>query len=344
MDTILSKNKSNVLKFIAVVLMILFHTFAFSERIEGYSYISLLSINNVPFEFYISKIGQICVSIFIFLSGYGMYIKYGNQKKVYRNIFEKLFRFYLNYCTVFLIFIPLGIIMGKYSFNLKYLLLNFIGIKSSYNGEWWFVRLYVMLLILYPIFKYIVNKFNVYFVLIFSFIINILGFIITKISIILSSDSIIIELIAILLGGQFLFLFGMCIAKYSFFNKMKMKLKFNKNKYILFSFILIILIQLLINVRIIGKISELILVPILCFFIANGISNNNKLSELGKYSTNMWLTHSFFIYYLFPNITFRFKYSILILLWVIIISFICSYLVSKLVYLELKFINFKNKK
>ncbi|WP_283672573.1 acyltransferase family protein [Clostridium perfringens] len=341
MDTILTKNKSNILKFIAVILMILFHTFAFPERIKDYQYISIMTVNNIPIETYIGEIGKICVSIFVFLSGYGMYIKYKGKEKVYKSLFNKLFRFYINYWTVFIIFIPIGIIMHKYNFNIKEILLNFVGIKSTYNGEWWFVRLYVMLVLLYPLFTFIVNRLNVYIILLISFIINVLGFGITKISIILNDNYIILDLIGILLGAQFLFLLGMCIAKYAFFNKVTKKLNFKKSKYIILSFLILFLIFILRNVSVIGPTTELILVPMLCFFIANSVSNNNKISNLGKYSNNMWLTHSFFIYYLFPNIIFKFKYSILILLLVIFISMVCSFIINKIVRLELSIIKVK---
>ncbi|EOU1135903.1 acyltransferase family protein [Clostridium perfringens] len=113
MDTILTKNKNQILKFIAVILMILFHTFAFPERIRNYKVISIMVVNNIPIESYIGIFGGICVSIFIFLSGYGMYIKYRDKKKIYKLIFYKLFRFYVNYWTVFLIFIPIGVFMKK---------------------------------------------------------------------------------------------------------------------------------------------------------------------------------------------------------------------------------------
>lgn len=55
---------------------------------------------------------------------------------------------------------------------------------------------------------------------------------------------------------------------------------------------------------------------------------------LGKHSTNMWLTHSFFCYYYFQGVTYYPKISILILTWLIILSLSSSYLiiyVSKLI-------------
>lgn len=267
-----------------------------------------------------------------------MYIKYRDKKKIYKLIFYKLFRFYVNYWTVFLIFIPIGVFMKKYSFNFKYILLNFIGLKSTYNGEWWFIRLYVMLILLYPLFTFFINKFNTYMILSVSFIINILGFGITKFLIISKNNYIILDLISILLGGQFLFILGICIAKYAVFNKITEKLKFKKIQYVISCILLSILIGILVNVSIVGEISKLILVPFLCFTIANSLEDNNSLSKFGKYSTNMWLTHSFFIYYLFQDTTFKFKYSILILLWTIFISMLCSSIINKIVKIELRLI------
>lgn len=314
LDRIITKNKSESLKFIAVILMILLHTFAFPERIDKFGFISFFTINNVPVEVYIGRFGEICVSIFIFLSGYGMYIKYRDNSCIYKNIFNKLFKFYINYWTVFMIFIPIGIYMNKYVLNLKQLLLNFIGLKSTYNGEWWFIRLYIMLILLYPVFVKLICKYNKYWILILSFLMNIIGFGATKIFINIGNKYIIFDLISILIGGQFLFLLGIIVAKYGIFNNWNIKLNLSKNIYCIITFVISITIAILVNISIVGEISKLILVPILCYTIANSINDNNILSNFGKYSTNMWLMHSFFIYYLFQDFTFKLKYSVLILI------------------------------
>lgn len=58
MDTIISKSKSDLLKVIAIIFMVTFHTFAFQDRIKEVSYISIYNIQgNIPIEYLLSKCG-----------------------------------------------------------------------------------------------------------------------------------------------------------------------------------------------------------------------------------------------------------------------------------------------
>ena len=104
MDKIITKNKSKSIKFIAVCLMITYHLFAFPARIVEVSYNSLFEIGGQTIEFYISRAGGICVGMFTFLSGYGLYISY-NKNISYKGIFKRIYNFYKKYWLVFFIFI-----------------------------------------------------------------------------------------------------------------------------------------------------------------------------------------------------------------------------------------------
>ena len=159
MDKIITKNKSRSIKFLAVCLMITYHLFAFPARIMAVSYNSLFEIGGQTIEFYISRAGGICVGMFTFLSGYGLYISY-NKNISYKGIFKRIYNFYKKYWLVFFIFILGGFVLGKYKFNLTQFILNFIGLEDSYNGEWWYVRLYIMLLLSYPIINKILDRYN----------------------------------------------------------------------------------------------------------------------------------------------------------------------------------------
>ncbi|MEG1311464.1 MAG: acyltransferase [Romboutsia sp.] len=327
-DNLISKNKSLSLKFVAVILMILFHTFAFPDRIKDVEYISLLKINGQAIEFYIAKLGIICVGMFTFLSGYGLYVSY-NKNVTYKGVLKRIYNIYLNYWVVFIIFIPIGLYMNRYVFNLKQFIMNFIGISDSYNGEWWFLRLYIMLLIMYPLIIKITKKLDKYIILSISLLVNIIGLILSKIFILMGVKSIIINLVVIFLRGQFLFILGIIIAKYGIYTKLKNKIGLSKKGYYIFLTFILVVTSLIIEVQVIDEVAKLILVPIIIFILANIISENSILSKLGKHSTNMWLTHSFFCYYLFQEITFIMKYSIVIIIQLIFITIIVSIIVNK---------------
>ena len=61
--------------------MITYHLFAFPARIVEVSYNSLFEIGGQTIQFYISRAGGICVGMFTFLSGYGLYISYNKGRE-----------------------------------------------------------------------------------------------------------------------------------------------------------------------------------------------------------------------------------------------------------------------
>ena len=331
-DALITKSKSLSIKFIAVVFMIILHTFAFPNRIKNVDYTSMLILGEIPIEYYIGRLGSICVGMFTFLSGYGLYISLGKNIN-YKSILKKIYNIYLNYWIVFLIFIPIGIGIGRYSFDINELLLNFIGIKDSYNAEWWFLRLYVMLLLIYPIFIKIIDKYNKNIIITLSFLINIGGYGLTKIIYMMGIKSFIISSIVLILGGQFLFVLGVIVAKYGVFNWLKIKLKFSRLVWILSLIGITLAMLVTVDIPVIGEVLKLIFIPIFIFILAIVISEKSSLSILGKHSTNMWLTHSFFCYYLFQKLTFASKYSILILLQQVIVTIIISIIINKILIL-----------
>lgn len=342
-DGVISKNKSNTLKVIAIIFMVILHTFAFPSRIENVQYISLYTFKDGrTIEQIIATFGGICVPMFLFLSGYGLYVVY-KEKVTYKSMLKRLLNLYKNYWVIMFIFIPIGLVIGKYRFSLRELILNTLAIGNSYNAEWWFLRLYICLILLYPVILKTINKYDKNFIIIVSFILNIVGFGITKISLLLNIKSFITDMLAILLGGQFVFILGIIVCKYSLFDFFNKRLNINKLKSILMLIVTSILIMLLINISVVGEIAKLILVPIFIYSMSNAISDNNVLSIFSKHSTNVWLIHSFFCYYLFQQIAFAPRCSIVIIFWILILSVGCSIIVNRILDM-LNRINFKSIK
>lgn len=119
--------------------------------------------------------------------------------------------------------------------------MNFIGLEDSYNGEWWYVRLYIMLLLSYPMINKILDRYNYKFVLISSFLINIVGYGITTLSAIFNIKLRLLALLALFLGGQFLFILGVVIGKYGLFNRLNEKINIKRKTYIYLSIVTFLL-------------------------------------------------------------------------------------------------------
>lgn len=331
MDTVISKNKSLAIKFIAALFIVLTHIFPKVGESNKLKYISLFTLNGYPIEQYIGCVGGICVVMFTFLSGYGMYISYGKKEVKFKEILKKILKLYINYWVILIIFIPIGGWLGVYQINIKEIILNITAIDTSYNHPAWFIRLYLLLMLFYPIIIKCINIYNKNLIIFMSFIITIFGMALTKLYYTLGINNIFIDLISIFLGGQFSFVLGIIIAKYALFNKVQERIQFKKSYYFIMFIAIIIFMAITLNIPVIGELVKLIVTPVFIFIMSNIMSENTFISKLGKHSTNIWLMHAFFYDYLFSDFIFFPRYSIIIILQLTILLILLSIIINKII-------------
>lgn len=323
-------DKTHTAKGLAIILMLIHHLFTFQGRIIPPSeYIPTLYF--IDLEFFIGRFGKICVSIFLFLSGFGLLES--SKKKTTKSIFKRMLNIYLIYWFYFIIFIGIGFLFFKnntlwdssekqFPFSMGSLLTNFLGITHSYNMEWWFYKFYVSLLVIFPIFFKLLKKTPIILFLssLIIYCITLLPFI----NIFIMSNSnyyLLTKFIHQFCYWQFSFIIGIYFAEYkifdrSFFSNLLWK------KYI--DFIIIILIIIYRNYT---HFFEPIITPIFILSSINLISDiklKPLIILLGKYSLPMWLTHSFLCYYYFQRIIYFPKIGILVLINLILISLVIS--------------------
>ena len=328
-DKYLSIDDSTVMKAIAILLMLSHHLWTFPERIAGGPLESLISFSNLPLTVHLGVFGKICVSMFFFLGGYGLYRRYFGKRY---NIVERLKKLYFAYWKVFLIFVPIGFIffsnqdaycqdVGVYTafseFSIKEFVLNFFGFVSTYNREWWFLLSYAIALILFPLIRKIVDY--------LSFYLNL--FIVIIISVLLTNffQS---EPYAICFG------MGVIVAKHRLLDSV---CDLAKSKKILnpVTDILVWLFVIILRLKVIGEQLDIFFVPILTIVSINFVNKlsilKKSLSALGKRSTNMWLIHTFFCYYfgITAKIVAAPRYAILALIVLFAMSYAASILVEK---------------
>lgn len=72
-----TRNDTKVVKGIAIILMLMHHLWAFPERLPTNMQINIFNIklNDIDLLQQIGMFGKICVPIFMFLGGYGLYKK-----------------------------------------------------------------------------------------------------------------------------------------------------------------------------------------------------------------------------------------------------------------------------
>lgn len=306
----LSLNDTLVMKGIAIVAMLCHHTFTCRYEFEE-SYPEFLIILGI--------LGKVCVSIFLFCSGYGLAVQYEkginnlsiisiSQKLVFsiKFIAKRLLKFYTSYWFVFIIFLPLGLfifdrnIVNAYGDNaslIESFIYDFIGVQGlkSYNATWWFNKLIIIYYILFPIIYFICKK------------ISIIGVIISFLLMRYSRNFDILNYYDLLLW-QFPMVVGIYYANYqdklnsisSFFIKHRI------TTFFIVSFIsMFCIVQRLYGIVPLWHITgirvdtflTLSILLILLFYLRNISWLYKPLSILGNHSMNIYLIHTFFNHY-----------------------------------------------
>lgn len=316
-----TRTDTKIVKGLAILLMLAHHLFLFPERQPtGFEFQDLVMTDGVLLTTVVGRFGKLCVALFLFLGGYGLWCrkdKNGLMK-------DSILRLYKAYWKVFLIFVPIGFaffgnqvmfcedeaVYGAFSgYSFKHLLANFIGWEHEYNQEWWFLKTYLCVLFLGWIYIRSVRK---------------IGF---------WRECMLVILSVILFEGVFpglsrvtgltglqgsmwynelfnaedvcsSFFMGIVFARYDGISRLReilSPLRIWVRKLLALSMILLMGYA---RYYILDMEMDIILVPCLvALFIEllDGIGVLRKIFEiLGNHSTNMWLTHTFFCYYFYP--------------------------------------------
>lgn len=322
---IINKEQSNFIKGIAVILMMFHHLFAYSERWPDNFPISWLW-DSFHIEQYIGLFGKYCVPIFLFLSGYGFAV---SKTKIASNgeyYLRKIFRFFIAYWLVFFIFVPLSYFLSSYQFvslEPKLFFLNFFGVVSSYNGEWWFIFPYLLCILITPL-------------LYESRGISVISLVTVSIVIYCISFSVKDNVIHSFLFWQPAYIIGFLIGNG------KENVFCSSSKFLAFlGFLIVILFW---------RIFDWESMPIFVVFLVNFLLKlfdiikfkliRMSLVELGRKSLFIWLVHSFFCYHFAQDIVYFFDETLLVFFTLMILSYVVSCILSK-VYefmLSIKFI------
>ena len=334
------KDDTKITKAVAIILMLYHHLFAFPDRIN-YNYISLFKYNDKTISFFIGDFGKICVAIFLFLGGYGTYCIYKNNTN--ELIKKKLKSLYKCFLRVFIITIPISVLLHDKQIVLEFkeFLYNITGWSTTYNGEWWFIMPYVFLIIMSPILIKIINKYtkNMYlsFIVLIIYQLLLINYYPKLLALPVFDKYRLTNIYVNTTRTLYLlstYVCGMLFAKYKLLDKVKVKLA-SKFIYTIISIIVIGIIFILRRLLWPYDI-DLIFAPLfiisMTIILSNSIFNilNKVLLKIGKESTNIWLIHSFFCYHWCQKFIFMPKFSILIFLTLLVISYISSIIINNI--------------
>ena len=315
-----TKDKTNIVKGTAICWMFIHHLYGFNDRLlNGSSYIPSIPFWNI--EQSLASVGSICVSMFLFLSGYGLLLGWvRSQQSPLRYSLAKLKDFYLTYWLYFIVFVPLGFIFFshttfwnssqlRYSGDIVIFLANFLGWSTTYNQEWWFVRVFVIVLLLFPLYIKLSKNKTIWMIL-------------TSLSLLLLGLKLKVEPWEPLgfTIWQVSFVLGIVCAKLRFFSSRLIEYFEGLSAgWALLGWVLCFMVGLLLRWRygFYGVKYDFLIAPFFIYFTVRTVPvlHLSKIfAFLGLYSFPLWLVHSFFCYYYSQKFIYFPKWSPLIFL------------------------------
>ncbi len=143
----LSQNDSKMLQALSVTAMVWLHLF--DKPYEGL-FFPLFFFRGTPLSFYMAQLSDFCVFGFAFLSGYAHMILH-EQPEYYKRSLKRLFSLFCSYWLIILFFSFVSVITGHSDFmpgSITKFLLNALALDNSYNGAWWYMLTYAVLVLL----------------------------------------------------------------------------------------------------------------------------------------------------------------------------------------------------
>ena len=158
-------NDTNFIKGLAVLMLLFHHLFAGTLLPPHvWSATSKFTI--------LATMSKVCVSLFLFLSGYGMTASYEkNTKTDFTFVFSHLKKLMVGFWFIYIIFVPLGFFLDSSPFlvygsglsGLKNFIFDFLGLFALFttptmNQSWWYLEATIVFYILFPVLYRICKK------------------------------------------------------------------------------------------------------------------------------------------------------------------------------------------
>lgn len=323
----LSRQESGMLKGVAILIMLFLHLF--NQAYENGLYTYFLQFKGVPLVFQLSKFAGICVPLYLFLSGYGLYITF--QKSIDMHNIKRIFCLYINFWIVFALFISLASIIKPdvYPGRLGDFILNFTAWNTTYNVQWWFLFPYVLLVLSSGKIMHVI--YHMHYVLLFILLgsLYLFSYSVIKMNLDYLYTHQFVYMPILYLNLLFPFGIGAIFAKEDWFGKFEKQIKVLKheNLWLILSILFLIFIRILLPVSVFNPVFAF------CFLLLFASLKRPKwlnwfLSKMGEQSTNMWLIHTFFCYYLFRDFIYGFKYPIIIYVVLLTVSYLSARLID----------------
>ena len=336
MNMELTKKDTQMAKGIAILAMVMLHLFC---RRDNLPYTPLIWFGDLPMIYYLGLFGDLCVPVYCFCSGYAHYLIADRQQADYpKRIPGKALRFLANYWIVLILFSGLGLIFdktGRVPGGLSDFIGNLLIYNMNYNGAWWFVSTYLLLLLMSPALAALTKKLNGIVLISASFGLYFAAYVL-RFKLVLTLSNPVLQWLwnqMILLGtSQFGYFAGMICRRYGLIGMLREQLKDHDaiRLGIVFGFPLTaFLAHCVVNSAFVAPFTAAAV--LIALFLVKLPEWAEKLFLLfGAHSTNIWLVHMFFYASLFADFVFIGKYPLFILALMLAVCFASSAVIERI--------------
>ncbi|MCQ2468649.1 MAG: acyltransferase [Ruminococcus sp.] len=324
----LSKNDSKMLQGLSVLAMLCLHLL--DKSYEGL-FTPLIFIFGKPLSFYLAQMSDFCVMGFAFCSGYA-HMKLSDDSSFYRKRLKSLLILLCNFWLIILVFSIVSVISGHSDFmpgSLSKLLLNIFMLSNSYNGAWWYMYAYTILVLISPLMMKIIKETNPILLIGIGGVIYVLcHFLRFRVN----TGNLFLDKIGPFGVTWFEYVIGALCFKYRYFTVVgtflnKLNPWFKRGIFGIMFIAILIGHTLIVPSLIVAPFTGLIIITM--FQLSKKPLFLEKIFFLiGKHSTNIWLTHMFFYSVLYVDLVYCARYPAFIFLLMLAITIPISMVLS----------------
>ena len=342
-----TKEHTMQMKGIAIIILLFHHCFLNAQRWATVPYEKLATtkgwgyypISFAPFSShtiqYLASFSKICVAMFVFMTGYGMWVSYESQKKkttmsnyIKKRMVTLMTGFLIIFVVTEVLAIPTGRFIEVYGHDFRsvvYMIIDALGLAKLLGTPlfcltWWYMSLAIVLIMIFPFVHSIMGK--------YQWVVVVASIIVPRACGFGQSTDLFRYLLAYTLGMYF--------AQHDLLVRIKEKFMeqnvAGKLLYLIVSLIgLAVIIKCRQNAWIGWKyldfwdgFAAMYVIIISYIYILNGKWIVKGLGFLGKHSMNIFLIHSFYRDVFFHEFTYSFYYAWLDYIVLMAISLVTS--------------------
>ena len=342
-----TKEHTMQMKGIAIIILLFHHCFLNTQRWATVPYEKLATtkgwgyypISFAPFSShtiqYLASFSKICVAMFVFMTGYGMWVSYESQKKkttmsnyIKKRMVTLMTGFLIIFVVTEILAIPTGRFIEVYGHDFRsvvYMIIDALGLAKLLGTPlfcltWWYMSLAIVLIMIFPFVHSIMEK--------YQWVVVVASIIVPRACGFGQSTDLFRYLLAYTLGMYF--------AQHDLLARIKEKfMKQNVEGKLLSLIVSLIGLAVIIKCRQNAWIgwkyldfwdgfAAMYMIVISYIYILNGKWIVKGLGFLGKHSMNIFLIHSFYRDVFFHEFTYSFYYAWLDYIVLMAISLVTS--------------------